>query len=251
MDEEVVQLQNAIINNTDSSCTEESCVWSMKTTLTNDQDNLKSRCKLKCATRYARVAETNYHRKCFHVAIWFGRKSYVEFKEIAESNVVDKIFEPALFVGMSYFQIKNYSEARVWLELALQDINIAIRNNYFSFELRFSWTILCDHLLAVNGNKLCYAHFTKVTMSIFVVGLCQLVLWPYFLWEYFQQEAIITSTEIALTEQTNKLIFYASKFYNHINTIMGKHNYNTWNDYLCILYIFLLLLYTMLYLLCR
>ena len=216
MEEQVVQLQNAIINNTDSSCTEESCVWSKNTTLTNDQDYLKSRCKLICAARHAHTAQENYYRKCFHVAIWFGRKSYMQFKEIAESNVVGKKYEPALFIGMSYYEISNYSEAQVWLELALQDINIAIRNNYFSHELRFLRAILCVHLLAVNGNILCIAQLTKDTMGIMVGKLYWLVLWPYTLWEYLQQDTMITSTETALTKQTNKFVSYASSYFDHI-----------------------------------
>ena len=231
LESEVVRLQKKMINSS-VPCSETNCERTLKMgevlelfkslteRLTEDPATLTARCEFKCAVYYAEVAEDAYILECYHLAIWVGEQSIGYFDELGEQYSVLK-FVPKSFVALSHYGIgNNYSATQILLKQALQNINNAIRLNYFSWNIRELRATLCRHIILVNwaSSPLLYVYFLKdfIVMLVIVVPLIFSIL-PCMVWDGFsKQQKTFLNTETGLTEQ--KYSFIWSQFdtsYSH------------------------------------
>ena len=231
LERKVVQLQKKMINNS-VPYSETNCERTLKMgevfellmalveRLTEDPATLTARCEFKCAAHYAEVAEDAYKREYYHLAIWAGEQSIGYIDKLGEQYSVLK-FAPKSFVALSHYGIgNNYSATQILLKQALQNINNAIRLNYFSWKIRVLRAALCGHIILVNwaSSPLLYVYFLKDFIVVFVIGVPLIFsILPYIVWDGFsKQQKTFLNTETGLTEQ--KYSFIWSQFdtsYSH------------------------------------
>ena len=231
LESEVVQLQKKMINSS-VPCSETNCERTLKMgevlellkslteRLTEDPATLTARCEFKCAVYYAEVAEEAYKLECYYLATWAGEQSIGYFDELGEQYSVLK-FAPKSFVALSHYGIgNNYSATQILLKQALQNINNAIRLNYFSWKIRELRAALCGHIILVNwaSSPLLYVYFLKDFIVVLVIGVPLIFsTLPYIVWDGFsKQQKTFLNTETGLTEQ--KYSFIWSQFdtsYSH------------------------------------
>ena len=167
-------------------------------------------CNYKCAIHYVDSAIDAFKKQYYHLAIYYGEQSFESAEKLGESYADYKCI-PLLFVGMSYYQLGNYSAAKVWLHRALQCINKAIRHNYLAPKLRNVRVEPCFHLLLSGEvlNILCYIHivtdFVIMCTAVVVLLLAYGLIAPYHLWKQFFE--ISLSSETSLMKQRKSFIW--------------------------------------------
>ena len=174
-------------------------------------------CNYKCAVNDGDLAIDSFRKQYYHLAIKFGEQSFVAAEKLGEYYAEYKC-APSIIVGMSHYYLGNYSAAKFWLYQALQFVNYAIRQNFFSPRLRDLRVGACLRLL-ISGevlNILCYVYIVNdIVIWCSVILLAYSLVGPYLVWnELFGSHQMELSNTTSLMEQ--KYSFLWSQFNNSV-----------------------------------
>ena len=169
----------------------------------------------KCAIYYLEFSSNAYKRQCYHLAVWLGNKTIHMFDEAHLNSYPWVGFGPSIILGMTHYELRNYSMAQMYLRHTLKHINeISKLSNEQGLEMRGVRATTCFYLLKSGDilNLLCYGYMYKY--FIYVVA-AQATEELYV--EEVQNEEIQLSTATAVTEQTHNYIW--SQLKSKINVV--------------------------------
>ena len=204
MEEHAINLQYKMIE--DIHCNESEMTWDENsecfTLLKKYFKDLaipKSEMSFKCALYYIDFSGDAYNRQCYHLAVWLGNKPFDETKWNSYPWLG---FGPSIILGMTHYELGNYSMAQMYLRHTLKHINeISKLSNEHSLVMRCVRATTCYYLMRSGDilNPLCYGYMYKYLIYVVAARATEML--------YNEKKEIQLSTATAVTEQTHSYIW--------------------------------------------
>ena len=169
----------------------------------------KTEIPFKCAIYYIDFLGDAYNRQCYHLAVWLGNKTIQMFDEAHLNSYPWVGFGPSIVLGMTHYELRNYSMAQIYLRHTLKHINDILKlSNEHSLKMRRARGITCYYLMKSGDilNPLCYGYMYKDFIYVVAAQATE---------ELEVQNAQL-STATAVTEQTHSYIWSQSQLLNTI-----------------------------------
>ena len=166
----------------------------------------KTEIPFKCAIYYIDFLGDAYNRQCYHLAVWLGNKTIQMFDEAHLNSYPWLGFGPSIILGMTHYELGNYSMAQMYLRHTLKHINdiLKLSNEQLSLVMRRVRAVTCFYLLKSGDilNPLCYGYMYKDFIYVVAAEATEELYV-----EEVQNEEIQLSTATAVTEQTHSYIW--------------------------------------------
>ena len=183
----------------------------MSAIIQNRCDLRNSEGVMKCSNHFTSIMYRAWKRQCYHLIIESGTSLLNLYHQKRFSFTFMQI---STFIGKSYYQIGNYSNAQFWLKQAVLSVNEGLKYEY-SLKLKAERLSTCLYLI-ISGdlfNIFCYGYIIKDFVSQVSDAMIYILYEEYEHQQSQKQpvsETVILSTETGVTEE--KYSFVWSQF---------------------------------------